>query len=83
MVGYYGLVSGSIEREVAPDRLKAGMGAYPIPVQLLARMGVHQDHQGHGLGGEHLVAALLTAARAAEHVGSSEKPCQNGHECFH
>lgn len=69
VVGYYSLVSGSIEREDAPERLKAGMGAYPIPVQLLARMGVHQDYQGHGLGGDLLLAALLTAARAADLVG--------------
>jgi GNAT superfamily N-acetyltransferase len=69
VVGYYSLVSSSIEREDAPDRLKAGMGPYPIPVQLLARMGVHQDYQGHGLGGDLLLAALLTATRAAELVG--------------
>jgi len=69
VVGYYSLVSGSIEREDAHERLKAGMGAYPIPVQLLARMVVHQDYQGHGLGGDLLLAALLTAARAAELVG--------------
>ena len=62
-------MSSGIEREVVPERLKAGMGAYPIPVQLVARMGVHQDHQRRGLGGELLVAALLTAARAAELVG--------------
>jgi GNAT superfamily N-acetyltransferase len=69
VVGYYSLVSSSIEREDIPERLKAGMGPYPIPAQLLARMGVHEDYQGHGLGGDLLLAALLTAARAAELVG--------------
>ena len=69
VVGYYSLVSGSIEREVAPERLKAGMGAYPIPTQVLARMGVHHDHQGHGLGGDLVLAAMVTVARAAELVG--------------
>ena len=63
VIGNYSLVSSSIERENAPDRLKAGMGPYPIPVQLLARMGVHRDYQGHGLGGDLLLAALLTTAR--------------------
>jgi GNAT superfamily N-acetyltransferase len=69
VIGYYSVASSSIEREDAPERLKAGMGAYPIPVQLLARMGVHQEYQGHGLGRDLLLAALLTTARASELVG--------------
>ena len=69
VVGYIRLVSGSIEREDAPERMAKGMGSYPIPVQVLARMGVHKGSQGQGLGAELLLAALLTVARAAELVG--------------
>jgi GNAT superfamily N-acetyltransferase len=69
IVGYYSLVSGSIEREHAPERLAAGMGAYPIPTQVLARIGVHQDCHGAGLGGDLLLAALLTVVRTAALVG--------------
>ncbi|MDA8265628.1 MAG: GNAT family N-acetyltransferase [Actinomycetota bacterium] len=69
VLGYFSLVSGSIEREDAPERLTKGMGNYPVPVQVLARMGVHQAVQGQGLGSELLLAALREAARAAEIVG--------------
>jgi GNAT superfamily N-acetyltransferase len=69
VIGYFSLVSGSIEREDAPDRMAKGMGNYPVPVQVLARMGVHKDVQGQGVGSELLLAALLTVARAAEMVG--------------
>ncbi len=69
ILGYYSLVSGSIEREHAPERVAAGMGAYPIPTQVLARMGVQQDSQGTGLGGDLLLAAILVVVRTADLVG--------------
>lgn len=34
----------------APARLRKGAGRYPQPVALLARLGVHVDHEGQGLG---------------------------------
>jgi GNAT superfamily N-acetyltransferase len=70
VVGYFSLVSGSIERDDAPERMAKGMGGYPIAVQVLARMGVHKDCQGRGLGSDLLLSALLVAARAAELVGT-------------
>lgn len=69
VIGYFSLVSGSIEREKAPDRMVKGMGNYPVPVQVLARMGVREDCQGHGVGSDLLLSAFLVVARAAELVG--------------
>ncbi len=46
-----------------------GMGNYPVPVQVLARMGVREDCQGHGVGSDLLLSAFLVVARAAELVG--------------
>lgn len=70
IVGYYSLVSSSVERAEAPERLAAGMGAYPIPTTLLARLAVDEAHQGRGIGGDLLLHALIMASRAAESVGA-------------
>lgn len=40
LVGYYSLAVGQIDTIEAPDRVRKGMGAYPIPVVILARLAV-------------------------------------------
>jgi GNAT superfamily N-acetyltransferase len=70
IVGYYSLVASSIERTSAPVRLAAGMGRYPIPITLIARMAVDERRQGEGIGSGLLLHALVTSLRAADEVGS-------------
>lgn len=55
VVAYYAWNMAQIAVDAAPDRLRKGAGRHPQPVALLARLGVHVDHEGQGLG-----AGLLT-----------------------
>lgn len=71
IIGYYSLTSSRIERANEPDmRLMRGMGGYPIPTTLLARLAVAHDRHGEGVGTDLVIHAFITAARAAEIVGS-------------
>ena len=51
VAGYYTLAAGSVGREETPRRLAHGLGRYPVPVILLARLAVDLSEQGRGLGG--------------------------------
>jgi GNAT superfamily N-acetyltransferase len=46
-----------------------GLGGYPVPVILLARLAVDRTEQGKGLGAALLKDAILRAASAADIVG--------------
>ncbi|HSL58267.1 MAG TPA: hypothetical protein VK866_10540, partial [Acidimicrobiales bacterium] len=50
VVAYYAWCMASLAATDAPARLTKGAGRYPQPVALLARLGVHLDHEGRGLG---------------------------------
>jgi len=50
IVGYYSLAVGQVDTLEAPERIRKGMGQYPIPVVLLARLAVSLHHQGRGIG---------------------------------
>lgn len=52
VVGYFSLTVGQVDTIDAPDRIRKGMGQYPIPVVILARLAVAvQDHgRGSGIG---------------------------------
>ena len=50
VVAYYAWCMAQMAPEQAPARMRAGAGRYPQPVALLARLGVHVDHEGQGLG---------------------------------
>lgn len=69
VVGYYALAAGSLEFENAPDRIKKGLGHYPIPAVLLARLAVRVDHQGKGLGKALLKDAMIRTATTAQSIG--------------
>lgn len=69
VVGYYGWTMASVEAEQAPPRLRKGAGRYPQPVALLARLGVHVDHEGHGLGAGLLRDVILRLAALGEQIG--------------
>jgi GNAT superfamily N-acetyltransferase len=69
VVGYYTLAAGSVQTDAAPARIKKGLGKYPVPIILLARLAVDQKEKGKGLGKALLKDALLRAFRASELVG--------------
>src|SRR5688572_30614929 len=50
VIGFYSLVVGAVGYDDAPERLARGLPRFPIPIMLLARMGVNQTWQGKGIG---------------------------------
>jgi GNAT superfamily N-acetyltransferase len=69
VVGYCSLTVGQVEPTEAPARLGKGMGRYPIPVVLLARLAVSLGYQGHGVGRGLLQDAILRTLTIADHAG--------------
>lgn len=69
IVGYYSLCFGSIASEDAPIRVSSGLGKYPIPIVLLARLAVDSGEKGKGLGFGLLQDALRRAVQASEIAG--------------
>lgn len=69
VVAYYAWTMAQIELADAPARLRKGAGRYPQPVALLARLGVHQDHVGHGLGAGLLRDVIERVAALSEEIG--------------
>ncbi|HEY9785367.1 MAG TPA: GNAT family N-acetyltransferase [Candidatus Obscuribacterales bacterium] len=69
VIGYYSVSYGSVLPDAATERVKKGMGKYPIPVFLLARLAVDKACQGQGLGYSLLQDALLRACKASEEAG--------------
>jgi len=68
VVGYYALSAGSVVRAVTPGRVSRNMPE-PIPVAVLGRLAVHQDHSGRGLGAGLLRDAILRTRRLAQDLG--------------
>ena len=69
VVGYYALAAADVARDEAPSRIVAGTGQYPIPVILLARLGVDHSAQGTGLGKALVMDAIRRVVGIAEDVG--------------
>lgn len=69
IVGYYSLTVGQIDTLEAPDRIRKGTGAYPIPVVILARMAVARQDQGRGIGVGMLQDAIRRTLVIAEQAG--------------
>ena len=69
IIGYYTLVFGSVSIEETTVEISAGLGKYPIPIILLARLGVDINQKGKGLGKKMMRDALLRAVRASEIAG--------------
>lgn len=70
VVGYHALAAASVTLEDAPPALLKSAGRSPIPVILLARLGVDVTAQAQGFGGALVKDAMLRAAQAAEIVGA-------------
>ncbi len=69
VAGYYSLTVGQIDMLEAPERVRRGMGQYPIPLVILARLAVDLDYQGQGLGFSLLQDAIHRTLVVAEQAG--------------
>nr|WP_305888613.1 GNAT family N-acetyltransferase [Methylomonas sp. SURF-2] len=69
VIGYFSLTVGQIDTLDAPERIRKGMGQYPIPVAILARLAVSKDHQGRGIGIGLLQDAIRRSLLIAEQAG--------------
>ena len=69
MLGYYSLVVGQVEPMEATERILKGMGQYPIPTMLLARLAVSTKAQGQGIRMGLLQDAIRRTLNVAEQAG--------------
>lgn len=69
VVAYYAWCMAVLSVEAAPVRLRKGAGRYPQPVALLARLGVHVEHERRGLGAGLLVDAVTRLVGLSEEIG--------------
>ena len=67
--GYFSLTVGQVDTVDAPERLRKGMGQYPIPVVILARLAVARAHHGRGVGVGLLKDAIRRTLLIAEQAG--------------
>ena len=69
IAGYFSLAVGQIDSLEAPERVRKGMGSYPIPVVILARLAVSTVDQGRGLGVGLLQDAVRRTLVVADQAG--------------
>jgi GNAT superfamily N-acetyltransferase len=69
LAGYFSLAFGSVSPERTPRRVSSGMGRYPIPVMVLARLAVDKRFQGIGIGECLLKDAFRRTIKASEIAG--------------
>ncbi len=69
IIGYYTLVFGSVSIAETTPEISAGLGKYPIPIILPARLAIDKNEKGKGLGKALMKDALLRAVRASEIAG--------------
>lgn len=69
VAGYFSLTVGQIDTLDAPERIRKGVGQYPIPVVILARLAVSQQDQGRGIGVGLLQDAIRRTLLIAEQAG--------------
>ena len=69
VAGYFSLTVGQVDTLDAPERVRKGMGQYPVPVVILARLAVCTLDQGRGIGFGLLQDAIRRTLLIAEHAG--------------
>jgi GNAT superfamily N-acetyltransferase len=69
VAGYFSLTVGQIDTFDAPERFRKGMGRYPLPVVILARLAVTRHDQGRGIGFGLLQDAIRRTFLIAEQAG--------------
>jgi len=69
VAGFFSLTLGQVDTVEAPERIRQGMGRYPLPVVILARLAVSRESQGRGLGVGMLQDAIRRTLVIAEQAG--------------
>jgi len=69
ILGFYSLSPAAVEYGRTPEILKRGLARHDVPGFRLARLAVHRELQGQGLGGQLLLAAGKRCLLAASEVG--------------
>lgn len=69
VVGYFSLTVGQIDATEVPERIRKGMGRFPIPVVVLARLAVSVRDQGRGIGVGMLQDAIRRTVAIADQAG--------------
>jgi GNAT superfamily N-acetyltransferase len=69
ILGFYSLCPASLEHTRAPDLVRKGLARHDVPVFRLGRLAVSRPFQGHGLGGQLILAAGRRCLLAATEVG--------------
>lgn len=69
LAGYFSLTVGQVDTLEVPDRIRKGMGQYPLPVVILARLAVSRVDQGRGIGFGLLQDAIRRTVLIGEQAG--------------
>lgn len=69
VAAYFSLTVGQVDTLDAPERIRKGMGQYPVPVVILARLAVSVADQGRGIGLGLLQDAIRRTMLIAEQAG--------------
>ena len=70
VVAFFAWCMSATASETLPARLRQGVGGYPIqPFLLLARFGVHSDHEGHGIGSLMLRHVIVETYNYSKKIG--------------
>lgn len=67
--GFFSLTVGQVDTLEAPEHIRRGLGQYPVPVVILARLAVSREHQGLGIGVGMLQDAIRRTLVIAEEAG--------------
>ncbi len=70
VVGYFALASSRLNIAELPTSLRGNLPNHPIPVVLLARLGVDRKYQGVGLGKALVADAVSRALASNENVAA-------------
>jgi GNAT superfamily N-acetyltransferase len=69
IIGFYTLVTGAVNVDGAPERLKKGLPRHPVPVMILARLAISRERKGEGLGKWLLKDAIKRTLAVADIAG--------------
>jgi GNAT superfamily N-acetyltransferase len=69
IIGFYSLAVGEVSHSDAPPRLVKGLARHPVPIMILARLAVHRDWHGKGIGAGLMKDAIMRTMQAADIAG--------------